>query len=524
MTDLLTQDEYRSIAGSLSLPTGAFINGRLTAAADRKTFPTVNPATGETLARIARCGKAEVDLAVRKARETFERGVWANAHPSARKRTLVRLARLIRRNRHELATLESLESGKPIRECEATDLPETVGCLLWYAEATDKLYGQTAPAGDDALGMVVREPLGVVACVLPWNFPLMMLAWKLGPALAAGNSVVVKPAEQTSMTALRVAELSLEAGIPAGTLNVVTGPGETTGKLVGLHPGIDAVSFTGSSETGRKFLEYSAKSNLKRVTLECGSKSPAIVLDDAEHLDDVARHIAAGAFWNMGENCTANSRLIVDRRVKDDLLPRVLEKVRDWRLGDPLDPASALGALVSAEHRAKVAGHLAEAVRRGAKVLCGGKVTGPKGGGGLFEPTVLDRVTPGMRIAREEVFGPILAVLPVSGEAEAVRLANDSCYGLQASLFTGNVRRAHRVARALRAGTVSVNCYSEGDITTPFGGYKLSGFGGRDNGLAAFDQYTETKTVWLNLGDGHIDEEIAAPAAPRRARRKTKSG
>lgn len=524
MSDLLTHEEYRAIAGALSPPTNAFINGRFVPAADKRTFPTINPATGETLARIASCGKPEVDLAARKAREAFERGEWANAHPAERKRAMVRLAKLIRRNRHELATLESLESGKPVRECALTDLPETVGCLLWYAECADKLHGQTAPAGDDAVGMIVREPLGVVACVLPWNFPLMMLAWKLGPALAAGNSVVVKPAEQTSMTALRVAELSVEAGLPAGVLNVVTGPGETAGKLVGMHPGIDGVSFTGSSETGRRFLEYSAKSNLKRITLECGSKSPAVVLEDAEHLDDVARHVAAGAFWNMGENCTANSRLIVARKVKDELLPRILEKVGDWRLGDPLDPSNALGALIDPGHRAKVTGHLNAAVRGGAKVVCGGRVTGPKGAGGFFEPTVLDQVRPDMRIAQEEVFGPILAILPVSGEAEAVRLANDSCYGLQASLFTGSVSRAHRVARKLRAGTVSVNCYSEGDVTTPFGGYKMSGFGGRDNGLAAFDQYTETKTIWLNIGDGHLEEEVAPLAPPARRNRKKKPG
>jgi len=518
MRELLTRGEYEAIAGSLDLPTGPFINGRF-AAAGKDTFETVNPATGKPLADMAACGEAEVNLAVRKAREAFRRGDWSQAHPRERKAALVKLARLMRRHRHELATLESIESGKPIRECALTDVPETVACLLWYAEAIDKVYGQVAPAGDDAVGMVVREPIGVVGCILPWNFPLMMLAWKLGPALAAGNSVVAKPAEQTSMSALRVAELSLEAGIPPGVLNVLTGPGETTGMLVGMHPDIDAVSFTGSSETGRRFLEYSAKSNLKRITLECGSKSPCIVLDDAEYLDDVAAQVVAGAFWNMGQNCTANSRLIVGRKVKADLLPRIAEKVKEWRLGHPLDPANALGSLISPEHRAKVMGYVRGAAKAGAKTVCGGKVTGPAKGGGYMEPTVLDGVTPDMKVAREEVFGPVLAVITAGGEEEAVQIANDSCYGLQASLFTASMRRGHRIARRLRAGTVSVNCYSEGDITTPFGGYKLSGFGGRDNGLAAFEQYTETKTIWINTGDGHQETDLGGAPAGKKAKR-----
>ena len=518
MTGLLTRGEYRAIARSLNFPAGAFVNGKFAAARGGKTFPTRNPATGEIVAKVAACDAPDVDFAVRKAREAFESGVWSRAHPGERKRVLVRLAKLLRRNRRELAVMESLDSGKPIRECESVDLPETVNCLLWHAESADKIYGQVAPTGDDSLAMIVREPVGVAACVLPWNFPLMTLAWKIGPALAAGNSMVVKPAEQTPLTALRLAELAMEAGLPAGVLSVVPGLGETAGRAVGLHPDIGAVSFTGSTEVGRKFLEYSAQSNLKRVTLECGGKSPCVIFDDADRLGEAATHIAAAAFWNMGENCTANSRLIVDRKVAPNLLPLVLEKIRDWRVGDPLDPASALGAMISPEHADGVMRRIRRAVKDGAKILIGGEMTRPgKNAGGFIPPTVLTGVSPEMEIAREEIFGPVLAVIEAAGAAEALRIANDTCYGLQASVFTANARRAHLAARELRAGTVAVNCYGEGDLTTPFGGYKLSGFGGRDKSLLAGEQYTEVKTVWLNLGDREMEEEGGA-ANPLSAR------
>ena len=525
MTDLLTRGEYRAVARSLNFPANAFVNGKFTAARGGKTFATRNPATGEILAKVAACGKPDADFAVRKARETFESGAWSRAHPAERKSVLVQLAKLLRRNRRELAVMESLDSGKPIRECETVDLPETINCILWHAESADKIYGQVAPTGDDALAIIVREPVGVAACVLPWNFPLMTLAWKIGPALAAGNSVVAKPAEQTPLTALRLAELAMEAGLPAGVLNIVPGLGETAGCAIGLHPDIDAVSFTGSTEIGRKFLEYSAQSNLKRVTLECGGKSPCVVLDDADRLGEAAAHIATAAFWNMGENCTANSRLIVDRKIAPELLPMVMEKIRDWRVGDPLDPASALGAMISPEHADGVMRRIRRAEKDGAKILTGGKLTRPnKNAGGFIPPTVLTGVSPDMEIAREEIFGPVLTVIEAGGMAEALRIANDTCYGLQASVFTANARRAHLAARELRAGTVSVNCYGEGDLTTPFGGYKLSGFGGRDKSMLASEQYTEVKTVWLNLSDSQMEEEgeSAKPSPARLARQKSK--
>jgi len=503
MTEFLTRDEYGAITTAMSFPRTAFIDGAFRAAKSGATFPTVNPATGETLAEIAACGADDVDFAVAKAREAFEDGRWSRAHPAARKRTLIHLAKLIERNRHELAVMESLDSGKPIRDCVAIDLPETINTLKWHAEAIDKIYDQAAPVGDDAMAMIVREPVGVVGLVLPWNFPLLMLAWKVGPALAAGCSVIVKPAEQTSLTALRIAELAMEAGIPRGVLNIVTGDGPGTGQPLGLHPDVDKISFTGSTETGKRFLRYSADSNLKKITLECGGKNPAVVMEDAEDLDLVAGHVVNAAFWNMGENCSANSRLIVHQAVKPALMDRILARARDWRTGDPLDPSNHLGALVDAEHFRKVCGYL-EKGRATAKLALGGE-----GKDGYVAPTIFDEVRPGDPLAREEIFGPVLSVITVASAEEAVAVANDTPYGLTASVFSANGKRALRAARAIRAGTVTVNCYGEGDITTPFGGYKQSGFGGRDNSVHAHDQYTELKTIWIDLSDRAPEEAVA---------------
>jgi len=507
MSGLLTKAEYQSIASALEFPTNALINGKFMAAKSGKTFDTVNPANGSVIAQVASCDTDDVDLAVAKAREAFERGVWSKMHPSDRKKTMIRLVKLLKRHRNELAVLESVESGKPILDCSTVDLPETMHCLEWHAEAADKLYDQIAPSSDDALGLIVKEPLGVVACVLPWNFPLMMLAWKIGPALAAGNSVIVKPAEQTSMSALRVADLAIEAGVPPGVLSVVPGLGETAGQAIGMHPDINAVSFTGSTEIGRRFLEYSARSNLKRIVLECGGKNPCVVLEDAENLDHVAEHVAQAVFWNMGQNCTSNSRLIVHEKIKDDLLERVLAKTNDWRTGYPLDPANKLGAMVTLEHFDKVMGFIETGKKEGASVARGGAAI-ENGGGYYIEPTIFDGVKADMTIARDEIFGPVLSVISVANTEAAVEAANDTCYGLQASVFTSHLKTAHRVSRAIQAGTVTVNCYGEGDITTPFGGYKMSGFGGRDNSLMAHDQYTETKTIWIDLGDDEVDAEV----------------
>ena len=507
MSSLLTRDEYQAISEAITLPSGAFIDGKAVSAISGESFETINPATGGRLNQIAACGGQDVDLAVEKAREAFEDGRWSKRHPSERKKTIIKLCKLIRRHQHELAVLESLESGKPIHDVETVDIPETLHCLEWHAETADKIYDQVAPAGDDAVALVVREPIGVVACVLPWNFPILMLAWKIGPALAAGNSIIVKPAEQTSMTALRVAELASEAGLPRGVFNVVTGGGETTGQAIGRHPDIDMVSFTGSTEVGRLFLEYAAQSNLKRVVLECGGKNPCIVMDDAEDLDVVAGHVTQAVFWNMGENCSANSRLIVHKAVKDKLIERVLHHAREWRTGDPLDPANRLGAIVSQEQYDRILTYIEGGKSEGAEVILGGEAI-RQGDGYFIAPTIFDGVRPDMTIAREEIFGPVLAVISVDNADQAVAVANDTPYGLAASVFTANARRAHRMARAIRAGTVTVNCYGEGDITTPFGGYKQSGFGGRDNSIHAHDQYTELKTIWLDVSDSDVETSI----------------
>ncbi len=493
MSELLTRDEYVAIAKDLQFPCTAFIDGKYQRGSG-DVLTTSNPATREAICDIAACNASDVDFAVAKAREAFEQGLWSKRHPADRKDVLIKLCKLITRNRRELAVMESLDSGKPIRDCELIDIPETINTIKWHAEAIDKIYDQTAPAGDDAIAMIVREPIGVVAAVLPWNFPLLMLAWKLAPALAAGNSLVVKPAEQTSLTALWIAELAAEAGLPRGVLQVLPGDGESVGKHLGMHMGVDMVSFTGSTETGRHFLRYAADSNLKKVVLECGGKNPAVVLDDAEDLDLVAEHIVNAAFWNMGENCSASSRLIVHEKVKQQLLERIMARIRDWKIGDPLDPANHLGALIDEAHCQKIVEYLKKA--SDATLLIGGEVDGA-----FVTPTVYDDVVMGSALADDEIFGPVLSIITVSSAEHAIAVANNTEYGLAASVFSANGKQALRAARAIRAGTVTINCYGEGDISTPFGGYKQSGFGGRDNGLHAHDQYTEIKTIWIDLAD-----------------------
>jgi gamma-glutamyl-gamma-aminobutyraldehyde dehydrogenase len=504
MHEVLTAGEYAAIAETITLPGNAFINGAFRPAASGKTFNSINPATGKVLATVAACDCTDVDFAVSRAKEAFDDGRWHRLSPSERKTILLKFAKLLEENSHELAVLESLDSGKPVGECQTIDVPDTIHTIRWHAELIDKIYDSTAPVGANALALVVREPIGVVGCVLPWNFPLLMLAWKIGPALASGCSVIVKPAEQTSLTTLRVAEIAYEAGVPAGVLNIVTGTGKDVGEPMGLHNDIAMVSFTGSTVTGRRFLRYAADSNLKRIVLECGGKNPAVVMSDAEDLDLVAEQVVSGAFWNMGENCSATSRLLVHASVKDELLARIGAYLRDWKMGDPLDPENRVGSLVSPEHFEKVKAYLDQAITEELSVVHGGKTDKSI----FVEPTVIDGVGSESRLFQEEIFGPILSVTTFTSISEAIALANDTPYGLAASVYTGSLRNAIKLSREIRAGVVTVNCFGEGDATTPFGGFKESGFGGRDKSIFAHDQYTELKTIWIDTSERSIDETV----------------
>ncbi|MER8841361.1 aldehyde dehydrogenase [Mesorhizobium sp. M0913] len=487
--------DYKIQATALRLPTQMIVDGLQVAALSGKTFPTLNPATGEVLAELPAALAADVDRAVAAARQAFEDGRWSKLAPANRKKVLLKLASIIEENALELALMESLDSGKTISDCINIDIPEAINSLRWHAEALDKIYDQVSPANDSSLGLIVREPIGVVGIVLPWNFPLLMLGWKIGPALAAGCTIVVKPAEETSLTTLRVAELALDAGLPPGVFNVLTGDGPDVGEPIGRHPDVDAVSFTGSTETGRRFLKYSSESNLKEVVLEMGGKNPCIVMDDVADLDAVASHIGNGAFWNMGQNCSAISRVFVHKDVKDRLLEKLTEVAKTWTVGDPLDPDTRIGPLISTSHFEKVSSYL----EGDGRVVVGGKVFNAT----TIEPTIIEFDRHDGKHVREEIFGPILSVIAVDSLAEAVSLANQTEYGLAASVFAGDGTRALRAARAIKAGTVTVNCYGEGDAATPFGGYKQSGFGGRDKSLHAHDQYCQTKTLWIDLSSSN---------------------
>ena len=483
----------------LQLRTQAFIDGEFCPSASGATLPSFNPANGQKITDIAACDSRDVDRAVNAARTAFESGVWSGLAPAARKAILLDYAELLEKHAFELALLDSLEAGKPISDTAALDIPDTIDCIRWHAELIDKLYERLAPAGPENVALIVREPIGVVGLIVPWNFPAQMTAWKIGPALAAGNSVVLKPAELTSLSALRMAELALEAGVPAGVFSVVPGYGPTAGRALGLHMDVDMVAFTGSTEVGREVLRYSSESNLKRVILELGGKSPQVVLADAPDLDLVAENAATAAFWNMGENCSSGSRLIIHRSIKDEVLEKIKDIVKAWKMGDPLDPETRMGPMVEPDHLEKVMGYIDSGKREGAKVALGGGRTLEETGGNFVEVTIFDEAGSQMEIACEEIFGPVLTVIPVDSDEEAVAIANDTRYGLAASLYTRDLSKAHRIARQLRAGTVSVNSFSEGDITTPFGGFKESGFFGRDKSMWAQQQYTELKTIWIQL-------------------------
>ncbi|AVG17082.1 aldehyde dehydrogenase [Chromobacterium vaccinii] len=489
--------EWKQLAAELKIEGRAFVNGEYRNAAEGKRFDCVNPANGAKLAEIAHCGEADVEAAVKAARRAFESGVWSELAPLKRAAVLKRFAALIREHADELSLLETLDAGKPIGDTTAVDVPASAYCVEWFAEAIDKVGGEVVPVDPKLVGLVTREPIGVVAAVVPWNFPILMASWKFGPALAAGNAVIVKPSEKSPLTAIRVAALAKQAGIPDGIFQVLPGAGDT-GRLLALHMDVDCVAFTGSTNVGKLIAGYAAQSNLKRAWLELGGKSPNIILPDCPDLARAARSAASGIFYNMGEVCTAGSRVLVHKDIKERFLEEFKKAAAGFFPGDPLDPATSMGAIVDEIQYRKVLNYIDKGLSEGANLLLGGKAVHTDKG--LFiEPTAFDCPSDDLTICREEIFGPVLSVITFSELDDAIRIANDTAYGLAAAVWTSNVSTAHQVSRRLRAGTVWVNCYDEGgDMNFPFGGYKQSG-NGRDKSLHALEKYTELKSTLIKL-------------------------
>ncbi|PRD69152.1 aldehyde dehydrogenase PuuC [Malikia spinosa] len=476
----------------------ALINGRRCAAQDGQTFDDRSPVDGRVIAQIARGGAGDIDAAVAAARAAFNDRRWAGQPPAQRKRVLIKLAELLMAQRDELALTECLDMGKPLRFARSVDVAGAANCIRWYGEAVDKIYDEIAPTPADSLALITREPLGVVGVIVPWNYPLLMAAWKIAPALAAGNSVVLKPSEKSPLTALRLAELALEAGIPPGVFNVVPGYGPEAGSPLALHMDVDGIAFTGSTRVGKQIHVMAGQSNLKRAWTELGGKSPNIVFADCPNLDRAVEAAVNSVFFNQGESCNAPSRLFVEESIKDAFLEKALALVPRYQPADPLASGTIMGAVVDRTQLDTVLGFIESGREQGARLLTGGAAVEPVAGGCYVQPTIFDGVSNDMRIAREEIFGPVLSVLSFSDAAEAVRQANDSLYGLQAAVWTRDLNKAHGVARALRAGTVHVNQYNDDDITVPFGGFRQSGIG-RDKSLHAFDKYTELKTTWIRI-------------------------
>lgn len=496
---LITREEWHGKAQAITMPNRPFIDGTYVDGRTDETFDCIYPGDGRLLTKVTSCGQADVDAAVASARKAFESGVWSRMPPLERKKILLRFAELVLAHREELALLETLNVGKPITNALNGDIPSSATTITWYAEAIDKVYGEVAATSDDLTTLVVREPLGVVAAVVPWNYPLSMAAWKLAPALACGNSVILKPAEQSPFTALKLGEIAIEAGIPPGVLNVLPGLGHITGKALGLHMDVDCVGFTGSTEVGKYFMQYSGQSNIKRIGLELGGKSPQVVLDDCEDLDTAARTIAAGIFANSGQVCNAGSRLIVQAGIHDRLMEKLIEHAAALRPADPLSPDTKLGTIVTEEQMNRVMGYVEAGKSGGASVVVGGNQVLAETGGFYVEPTIFTGVKNDMKIAREEIFGPVLSAIVVKDFDEAMTVANDTIYGLAAGVWTGGLKNAHRAAKSIKAGVVWVNCFDRGMVSVPFGGFKQSGFG-RDKSLHAMDKYTDLKAIWYAHG------------------------
>ena len=490
--------DWHVAASALQADGRMFIGGKRLHAQAGETFDSLSPIDGRNLGPVARGRAADIDAAVASARRAFEDGRWSKKAPAVRKKILQRFSEKILAARDELALLETLDMGKPIQYSLAVDVGAVARTIAWYAEAVDKIYDEIAPTAQTALALITREPMGVIGAVVPWNYPMIMAGWKLGPALAAGNSVVLKPSEKSPLTALRLAEIAVEAGLPEGVFNVVPGYGHEAGEALALHMDVDAIGFTGSTRVGRKMLEYAGRSNLKRVYNELGGKSAFVVFEDYSDIARAAKTVAGSMFFNQGESCNAPSRVFVHKSVADEFLSVLAAEATKYQPGDPLSGKAEMGAIVDAVQMKTVLGYIDAGQSEGARVLTGGKQVRADTGGFFVEPTVFDGVTNQMKIAREEIFGPVMSVIRFKTEDEAVAMANDSTYGLQASVWSHNINRAHRVARALRAGTVHVNQYDEDDMTVPFGGFKQSG-NGRDKSLHAFDKYTELKTTWIRI-------------------------
>ncbi|EMH4162892.1 aldehyde dehydrogenase PuuC [Pluralibacter gergoviae] len=496
--DFRSLSHWQQQADSAAPEARLFIHGEYCDAQDGDTFATTDPWAQRPLAQVARGKHADVDRAVASARAAFDSGSWSQAAPAKRKAVLGKLAELMEQHHEALALLETLDTGKPIRHSLRDDIPGSARAIRWYAEAIDKVYGEVATTGVNDLAMIVREPVGVVAAVVPWNFPLLLTCWKLGPALAAGNSVVLKPSEKSPLTAIYLAGLAKQAGLPDGVLNVVTGFGDEAGQALSRHPDVDVMTFTGSTRTGKQLLKDAGESNMKRVWLEAGGKSANIVFADCPDLAKAAAASAAGIFYNQGQVCIAGTRLLVEASIADDFIALLKAEAANWQPGNPLDPATAMGTLIDSGHADSVLGAIDAGAARGTLALDGRSGGHPAAVG----PTLLVDVDPQARVSREEIFGPVLVITRFRDEAEALRLANDSDYGLGAAVWTRDLSRAHRLSRRLKAGSVFINNYNDGDMTVPFGGYKQSG-NGRDKSLHALEKFSELKTIWIALEPYH---------------------
>jgi 4-guanidinobutyraldehyde dehydrogenase/NAD-dependent aldehyde dehydrogenase len=492
-----TVTDWQAIASELDIEGRAFLNGSYVDALSGETRPTLNPANGNTLADVAVCGAEDAEVAVGHARTSFESGAWSAMAPADRKMILVRWSELIDEHVEELALLESLDVGKPISDTLYGDVPAASRTIRWSGEAIDKIYDEIAPTSGDCLGLVQRLPLGVVAAIVPWNFPLSTTAWKLAPSLATGNSVILKPATNTPLTAIRIASLATEAGLPDGVLQILPGPGGSLGKHLATHMDIDGLTFTGSTEIGKLLMEYSGQSNLKRTFLELGGKSPNIVFADG-NLDKAAAYAATAVFYNSGQTCTAGTRLIVEEKVRDEFIEKVIASAAKWMPGDPLNPKTRMGPMIDERQYKTVADYVDIGKGEGAELLFGGNRVLGDTGGYYHEPSIFGGVDNQMRIAQEEIFGPVMSILTFTDADEAVRIANDSIYGLAGAVWSNNINTAHKVAAAVRVGTMGINNYFGGDISVPFGGFKQSG-NGRDKSIHAFADYTELKTTWIEF-------------------------